>query len=474
VKRRDFMKYSLAATLSAATGLGAEKHSAKTRRPNILFILADDCTYNVLGCFGGKDVKTPNIDALARQGMTFTRAYSAMSMCAPFRAELYTGLYPVRNGVAWNHSIAKPGTKSVCHHMKALGYRVGLSGKKHASPASVFPFESPKGFPAGQGIREFMTKDPKEPFCLFLCSNNPHAAWTTGDPSKIDPAKISLAPIQHDDPATRDATRRYLAEVGDLDREVGEMLALLKHTGQVDNTLVMFSSEQGWALGFAKWSNWNLGVHTGMLARWPGHIKPGANTDALVQIADVLPTFIDAAGGDPAAYKLDGRSFLGVLKGKATQHRKYVYGIHNNVPEGRPYPIRSIRDGEFHYIINLTPDQAYHEKHVMIAKSRLAWWPALEAAAAKGDKSAKSLMARYQHRPAEELYRVDADPYELKDLAASPEFADIKKRLRTELHRWMAAQKDPGAAMDTPAAHAANRKAGKILKTPPKKKRRQQ
>jgi len=478
VKRRDFMKYSLAATVTAAAGLRAQQGAASKRtRPNILFILADDCTYNLLGCFGGRDVKTPNIDSLAREGMTFTRAYAAMSMCAPFRAELYTGLFPVRNGVAWNHSIAKPGTKSVCHHLKGLGYRVGLSGKKHASPASVFPFESPKGFPAGQGVREFMTKDPqnpKEPFCLFLCSNNPHAPWTTGDASKFDAAKITLAPVQHDDPATREATTRYLAEVGDLDREVGEILALLKDTGLADNTLVMFSSEQGWALGFAKWTNWNLGVHTGLLARWPGRIKPGTKTDAMVQMADVVPTFIEAAGGDPASCKLDGRSFLGVLEGNTKQHREYVYGIHNNVPEGRPYPIRSVRDGEFHYLMNLKSDEAYHEKHVMVANSRLKWWPALEAAAAKGDQSAKRLMARFQHRPAEELYRVDADPYELKNLAADPEYAKVKKRLRAELQRWMTDQKDPGAAMDDPAVHAANRKAGRTAKRPPKNRRQEQ
>ena len=476
MKRRDFMKYSLAATLTAATGLRARQRSeGKATKPNFLFILADDCTYNVLGCFGGKDVKTPNIDSLARDGMTFTRAYAAMSMCAPFRAELYTGLFPVRNGVAWNHSIAKPGTKSICHHMKGLGYRVGLAGKKHAGPAGVFPFESPKGFPAGEGVRQFMTKDPqgrKRPFCLFLCSHNPHAPWTTGDASQFDSAKITLAPVQHDDPATREATTRYLAEVGDLDREVGEILALLKDIGQEHNTLVMFSSEQGWALGFAKWTNWNLGVHTGLLARWPGHIKAGTKSNALVQMADVVPTFIAAAGGDPAAHKLDGRSFLGVLEGNTKQHRKYVYGIHNNVPEGRPYPIRSIRDNEFHYLINLKSNEAYHEKHVMVARSRLAWWPALEAAAAKGEASAKRLMAKFQHRPAEELYRVDADPYELKDLADDPEYANVKKRLRSELQRWLAEQKDPGAAMDDPAVHAANRKACRTSKRPPKKGRR--
>ncbi len=455
--RRGFAGLVFLAALSAGVTPAAERSDDQ---PNFLFILADDCTYNVLQLYGGRDLNTPNIDRLAQEGIKFNRAYAAMSMCAPFRAELYTGLYPVRNGVAWNHSKARPGTKSVCHHLGDLGYRIGLSGKKHASPAETFPFEDVKGFPAGDGVRRFMTADRQQPFCLFLCSHSPHAPWTAGDASQFDADKLTLAPVQHDNGPTREAMTRYLAEVADLDREVGEALELLKETGQADNTLVVFSSEQGWALGFAKWSNWNLGVHTALVARWPGRIAAGTKTDALVQMADVLPTFVDAAGGDPPSYGLDGSSFLPVLLGEATRHRDYVYCVHNNVPEGEPYPIRSIRDDEFHYLMNLSSNAAYHEKHVMAKNSRLVWWPALEAADARGDKAARRLMDKYRNRPAEELYRVDTDPYETENLATDPDYVGVKMRLRTELQRWMTEQGDTGASMDTPQAHTANRAAG--------------
>lgn len=477
LNRRDFLKTGIGAVIASSVDVNGGAYGKDLMgidKPNFVFILADDCTYNVLGCFGGKNVETPNIDRIAREGVRFTRAYAAMSMCAPFRAELYTGLYPVRNGVAWNHSKARPGTKSVCHHLGGLGYRVGLSGKKHASPPSVFPFEDVKGFPAGTGVREFMTKNEKQPFCLFLCSHSPHAPWTAGDSSKFDADKIELAPVQHDNAPTREAMTRYYAEVGDLDREVGEILALLDETGLADNTLLVFSSEQGWALGYAKWSNWNLGVHTAMAARWPGRVKAGTETDALVQMADVVPTFVEAAGGDAEALGLDGRSFLGVLTGRAREHREYVYCIHNNVPEGEPYPIRSIRDREFHYLKNLKSDASYHEKHVMAENSRLVWWPELKKAADRGDARAKALLDKYHRRPAEELYRVDEDPYELTNLAGDPRYAGVKARLRAELERWMAAQNDPGAALDTPAKHAENRNAGapaaKTSKRPNRKK----
>ncbi|MDA7916219.1 sulfatase [Verrucomicrobia bacterium] len=438
-------------------------------KPNFLFILADDVTHSTIGCFGGKDAKTPNIDQLASEGMRFTKAYSAMAMCAPFRAELYTGLYPLRNGVAWNHSSAKPGTMSVNHYLRRHGYRVALSGKKHASPASTFPFKDLKDFPAGNGIRDFMEADTDKPFCLFLCSHNAHAPWTNGDSTRFEQEKIELIPTQHDNPKTREVMSRYLAEVEDLDRETGEILQLLEDTGKKDNTIVMFSSEQGWALGFAKWSNWDLGVHTGFIARWPGKIKAGSTSHELIQMADVLPTFLEAAGAKPKKGQFDGLSFYRHLLGKQQPMRKYVYGVHNNVPEGNPYPIRSIRDKDYHYILNLTPDASYHEKHVMIKDSRLTWWPALKEAEANGDTTAVALLEKFHNRPAEELYNLDQDPYEMNNLADNLEHAATKKRLNRELLKWMADQKDPGAAMDDVAVHTANRNAVKTKKQGKKK-----
>jgi len=464
--RRDFLKASSASLMSLAVGrtLAGAARKGRTKRPNFLFILADDVTYNDLGCFGGKNVKTPNIDQLAREGIRFDRAYCAMAMCAPFRAELYTGLYPVRNGVAWNHSIARPGTKSICHYLRELDYRVGLIGKRHASPADVFPFENVKGSLAGPALNAFMTRDPGQPFCLFVCSHNAHPPWRSGDVSRIDRDGMTLPPVIHDNPITRQTFAAYLAEIVALDEEVGAVLASLKETGQADDTLVMFSSEQGWDFAFGKWTNWDIGIRSALVARWPGRIEPGTETDALVQMADVTPTLIAAAGGDPAVHQLDGVSFLPVLQGKSARHRQYVYGLHNNVPEGNPYPIRSIRDDEFHYLVNLKHEQSYHEKHLMspgpAKRYDLQWWQALRDAAAQGDASAKQLYDRYHLRPAEELYRVDEDPWELNNLADKPEYAQVKQRLLAELRRWMTEQNDPGAAMDDPEVHARNRQAG--------------
>ena len=126
---------TLLLTLSAVNAA-----ESKVAKPNLLFVIADDCTYRDIGCYGGQ-AHTPNIDRLATQGMRFTQCFQAAPMCSPTRHNIYTGLYPVKSGAYPNHTFAKDGTKSVVHYLKPLGYRVALSGKRHIAPQEVFPFE---------------------------------------------------------------------------------------------------------------------------------------------------------------------------------------------------------------------------------------------------------------------------------------------------------------------------------------------
>lgn len=448
------------ALLLAASGTAAP--------PNVLLVIADDATYSDLPLYGGQNVRTPHIDTLASQGMLFSHAYLGMAMCVPCRGELYTGRYPLSNGVCWNHSTATPGGRSIVQHLGALGYRVGIAGKVHASPKEVFPFEMVEGFErscvaqtASHDVAEmkrFITRDTASPFCLAIGLVVPHAPWTVGDPGHFDPARLKLPAHLADTAETRTAFAAYLAEIEVLDQQVGDILAALDETGQADSTIVIFTSEQGAQLPGCKWTNWEQGVHTGFVVRWPGKVKPGARTQALIQYADVLPTLVDAAGGDPSAGGFDGSSFLPVLLGQKTEHRTYVYGMHNNVPEGPPYPIRSIRTREFHYLRNLTPQALYIEKHMM-GRGREQYWPSWVWASAR-DAGVLQLLTRFMLRPPEEFYRASDGAFETRNLAGVPEFNEEKQRLRAELDRWMREQKDPGVALDTWEAFNANRVAG--------------
>lgn len=449
-------------------------------RPNFLIIMADDCTYNDLPLYGGKNAYTPNIDRLATEGMTFNRAYLSEAMCQPCRAELFSGQYPMQNGCAWNHSASRTSTKSLPHHLKPLGYRTGLAGKVHVKPASAFPFEKVGGFDhscvrnpthphALEDVRDFMTRENGQPFCLVIALVEPHVPWVMGDPSRYPPAKLTLPPNLADTKLTRSDYSRYLAEITYMDGQVGEILQTLDESGHRNDTLVLFTSEQGSQFPGCKWTNWDTGLHTALIARWPGQVAPNIRTDALVQYADILPTLLEAAGSSPSSRQFDGSSFLRVLHGRSTTHRQYAYGMHNNIPEGPAYPIRTITDGEFRYIRNLTPNSIYIEKHLMgrtgDGKLNNPYWNSWIWDTAFSQRS-YDLVERYMRRPPEQLYHTSEDRYEMNNLMQSGAYEEVRSTLSSELDRWMESQGDPGAPQDTQEAIQAARK-GKHLYVPP-------
>lgn len=464
------MKY-LAPSI-AALAVIAFSTSAAQDRPNFLIILADDCTFSDLPIYGGANALTPNIDRLAADGLVFDRAYLCEAMCQPCRSELYSGQYAMRNGCAWNHSASRPETTSMPQHLGRLGYRVGLAGKTHVLPRTAFPFETVGGFDPNcvrkptrphdtAPIREFMAADPKQPFCLVVALVEPHVPWVMGDPSRYRPDQIKLPPNIADTTITRRDFSRYLAEITYMDSQVGDVLRTLSDTGRADETLVLFSSEQGAQFPGCKWTNWDTGLHTALIARWPGKVKPASRTNALVQYADVLPTLFDLAGGHEALRHCDGTSFSKVLSGGAPSHRKYAYALHNNVPEGPPYPIRSIFDGRFRLIRNLSPDEIYIEKHIMGTEGdgqlNNAYWASWVWDASTSSHSYQ-LVKRYTRRPPEELYETAADPFEMTNLSNDPAHAEVRSRLSAELDRWLKSQNDRGKLEDTIEALDAAKK----------------
>jgi N-sulfoglucosamine sulfohydrolase len=465
-----FCGLMLFSPLLSITSFGAEKQE----NPNVLIIIGDDCTYNDLPLYGGKNIQTPNIDRLAGEGMTFNRAFVSMSMCAPCRAELYTGLYPVSNGVCWNYVPARTGTKSIVHHLGKLGYRVGIAGKIHATPQAVFPFEEVEGLERDcvsetaefddTGMAEFIMRDKKQPFCLIVGLVVPHLPWTVGDPSHFIPEQLDLpanfadtegfkkARHYTETKSMREDYARYLAEIEVMDDQVGRTLKMLEETGASPGTIVIFTSEQGSQFPGNKYTNWNTGIHTGFVVRWPGKTEAGVRTDALIQYADVLPTLMDIMGADPLDYGFSGTSFLSVLLGRTDRHREYAYSMHNNVPEGSPYPIRSITDGTYHYIRNLTPERLYIEKHIMSGQlPPSTYWSTWmwDAGNATEDQHSYQMVCRFMKRPAEELYRMDTDPYEFDNLAEDDMYQDVKKRLSSQLDHWLIQERDPGKSIDT-------------------------
>lgn len=474
MKRRNYFPALLSGIpLIAASGVASAQETPQ--RPNIIVILADDLGTNELGCYGGTNVSTPNIDKLASEGIRMTNNFASCAMSVPIRASLYTGLYPIRHGSFKNHKKTYADTKSVTHYFSDLGYRVGRTGKDHpVNQPTVYGFETIKGFTVGctasnpdpaetSYIKSFMQKDEEQPFCLFVCSIHPHMPWTAGDASKFKPADITLPPNIVDNAKTRQEFCKYLAEIKVLDNEVGKVMKALEETGQLDNTMVIFLGEQGPQLPFGKWTCYRYGQNSAFIARYPAKIVAGTTSEALVQYEDILPTMIEFAGG-AAIEGLDGTSCLDVLFGDKDEHREWAYGIHNNIPEGDPYPIRSIQDKKYKMIWNLTPEADYYEKHMMSPdKAPNIWSSWLETA--KTNEYAKFLTGRFVKRPEIELYDLEEDEWELTNIADKPEHAQRIADMKAELQRWMDEQGDRGIAMDSENPDDPSFKPGQAIST---------
>lgn len=456
------MKYSLFLLLSfLSLPWWAEAGSASpaAKQPNIVLIVADDLTFRDIEPYGSSQVRTPNLARLAKEGMCLDNMFTASAMCNPSRQQLYTGLYPVRNGAYPNHSQVYPGTKSVAHHLQALGYATALLGKRHYGPAASFPFEYLGGrdHDGGEGqdidlqlAAGFMKRSSGKPYFLVVTSNQPHGPLNRGNQAAYPVSKVKVPAGMVDTKETRRELANYYAEISYLDSLVCVCLNLVEQSGEKDNTIVLFTSEQGSGFPFAKWTCYDSGLKTAFIARWPGQIKAGSRSGAMAQYVDVVPTLIELAGGDPASLNtgrkdargqagFDGQSFKKVLLGQSGQLRSYVFGVHTTrgiIKGSEAYPIRSARSGKYLYIRNLNHRQAF--SNVVTNGALFRSW--MET----GKPLDKARAQWYVQRPAEELYDVEKDPYQLSNLAGQAALQAVQQELKAQLAAWMQQQGDKG------------------------------
>ena len=252
---------------------------------------------------------------------------------------------------------------------------------------------------------------------------------------------------------TRKQMARYFAEITYLDSLVGVCLDMVERSGQKDNTVIMFTTEQGNSFPFSKWTLYDQGLRSGFIVRWPGKIKASTRNGAMLQYTDILPTLIDIAGGDPKRINtgskdangntgFDGKSFREVLTGERNHQRDYVFGVNttrgiNNGSDA--YASRSARNDQYLYIHNLNYETKYANvvTHSPLFKS----WLAKDAVRA----------GFYLNRPEEELYDINKDPYALQNLATDPSYNAVKKKLKEELKAFMQQQGDQGVQTEMQA-----------------------
>lgn len=409
--------------------------------PHIVLFIADDYSWHDSGAYGNKDVRTPNIDKIARAGLRFKHAFAASPTCTPSRSAIYTGMYPHRNGAHANHSLVNDGAKTLPARMKELGYRVVIAGKTHIGPRELLPFEYLKDsniMPAGKNHvlwtdlntaavdQLFAGHDRDKPLCLVVCSHSPHVYWPEND--GYDAAKLTLPPYLLDTPETRAALSRYYTDVTWMDKQLGEVLASLARHNFADDTLFIFTADQGAQFPFAKWNLYDAGIRVPLIVRWPEKVKPGTS-DALVSLIDILPTMIESAGGK-APGDIDGQSLF------SDRQRDAIYAAHTGDGQMNRSPMRAVRTAKHKYIQNLKPDDLYktHISDGVAADGRDYW--ASWAKLGESDQRAAAVVERYRHRPAEELYDLAADPWEQINLAADPAHAAVLADLREKVRKW--------------------------------------
>lgn len=431
---------------------------AETKRPNLVLFLSDDHGYFDSPVYGSKVVRTPALQALAEEGMVFTHAFTTSPCCVPSRASLMSSLHNMRNGVIGNHQEMKPGIRTMPSYLKALGYRVAHFGKSHFQPKENYPDwewvpSNINGGPLNQDLDPAAVEkwlaartDKSQPVALFINCHSPHVFWEPN--SGYDPANVELPPTFVDTPLTRQWRCRYYTDISKMDTQLSEVRAAMKrHLPQ--NTLFLYTSDNGSQWPFAKWSLYDAGLRMPFVISWPGVIPAGTRSSALLSFLDILPTLVELAGGKPPA-NIDGRSFAAVLHGKTKQHREEIYALHTGDKNMNVYPHRCVRTQRYKFILNLHPEFQY-TTHIDLAGDRdgkgfFDSW----VEKAKTDAKAANIVKRYRQRPAEELYDTASDPHETTNLAADPRHAKTLAALRSKLKAWMQSQNDTGEVQGQP------------------------
>jgi N-sulfoglucosamine sulfohydrolase len=428
---------------------------AQRRRPNILLLLGDNWAAPHASILGDPVVKTPTFDRIANEGVLFTSACSPNPSCSPARSSILTGQATHRLADAANLY----GPLALRHErypqaLENAGYFCGYSGKPWAPGQPPADASGRRQNPVGDAfpdLEKFLASKPAEkPFCFWFGSHDPHVPWTRGQQrrAKMDAAKIKVPAHLPDWDVTRQDILGYYGEVEEFDADCGRIIDGLRSTGELDNTMVVMTSDNGWQMPRGLANCYSLGVRVPMAIRYPDRFAKGTVRDDFASLFDLAPTFLEVAGLRPAA-RITGSSLLG------RQRRKEIFierERHANVRKGDlGYPIRGVLDKRHLYLRNFEPDR----------------WPAGDpqhywAVGPYGDvddgPTKRRLMKEkpqpyfdlcFGKRPAEELYDLQADPDQIKNLAADPAWQKVKRQLSTKVEGEMKRSGDPRASGPT-------------------------
>ena len=413
------------------------------------------------GCYGNKVVKTPNIDRLAREGVRFREGFATTASCGPSRAVIYTGLLTHSNGQyahphrEHNQEI-RPDVTTLFQMLKDHGYDTGLLGKDHIRPREKYPIDvanrkdSRDPLILARRAETFMKERGDTPFFLVVSFSDPHPTSTTGrgwgitrptpgyEPLQYDPADIEVPGFLPDNQGVREGIAGYYQQISRMDHGVGKVLEAIEKTGHREDTLVIFIADHGTSEPGAMGTHYEPGVRVPFIVRKPGMKQSGLVHEALVAFTDITPTILDWTGASFDGYPLHGRSILPILNDPDAPGWDHALLSHVGHDVFAHYPMRTIRGRKYKLIWNILYRAEYPLPIDTIQRD--TW---VENRASGSKMIGPRTIEQFLHRPQLELYDLEKDPWETKNLAEEESVAKIKKQLVSELVGRLEKQKDP-------------------------------
>jgi N-sulfoglucosamine sulfohydrolase len=451
--------------------LGSSLRAADAARPNILFIIFDDWGWQHAGAYGSTFVKTPNFDRVAREGVLFKNAFTSNPKCSPCRATILTGRNSWQLKEAVSHNGYFPtGFEVYPDLLEQAGYAIGATGKGWG-PGDFQTLAKRTRNPAGPIINAAKTEPPTAaigkidyaknfetflagraqgaPFCYWMGFQEPHRNYEVNSGVRLGKrlADVQVPGYLPDDAKVRGDLADYAIEVEYADAFIGRALAALEARGELENTLVIVTSDHGMPFPFVKGQVHEDGFRLPLAMRWPKQIKAGRTVDDFINVRDFAPTFLELAGLKPHA-QMTGTSLTAILRSPASgwiENRDLMLIGKERHDVGRPndwgYPVRALRTKDFLYVHNFNPER-------WPAGNPETYYPNCDDGPTKtvvANMTGRFYDLSFGKRPADELYDMRRDPAGMNNVASETAYAKVVGELRTKMMAMLVAEKDPRA-----------------------------
>ena len=475
---RDFVVGAIGLVLTAcwtgssSAASGTVEHGPGSRR-NVVMIVSDDHGLQ-LGCYGETIIKTPHLDALAAEGTRFANAFCVTASCSPSRSTILTGRFGHATGQyglahSYHNFRAMPKQTSLPKLLNEDGVRTAIIGKLHVLPEEMYPFETLPGnarnpVAMADACRKFLAEcvESQTPFFLYFCTIDPHRSGDVNEslperPNRFgniegghkgvvetvyDSDKMVVPPWLPNTPESRAEWAEYAQSVSRVDQGVGRLIEILRQTGAWDNTLVIYLSDNGPAFPGAKTTLYEPGMKLPCIVRDPAAKSTGVVNEGLISWVDLAPTVLEAMGGltEERAKGFHGRSFLSLVGCDDPQGRDVVYGSHTFHEVTMYFPMRAVREPRFKLIWNLAAPLPFPFASDLYNS---ATWQAALKAGPDSPYGVRTVAQTMGPRPLFELYDLQTDPLEQRNLADDPAYQQELKRLQDKLRAFQKQTNDP-------------------------------